>query len=81
VEKTPTLFESDQEHVVKAGMARIDRYFVERLKSIFPGVAEKPGVLRNSTNSPLYLFCFSASNTRGAPLALRIAGHPLKDLR
>ena len=81
VEKTPTLFRSDQEHVVKASMATIGRYFVERLKSIFPGVAEEPGVLRNSTNNPLYLLCFAASNERGAPVALRIAGHLLKDLR
>ena len=66
---------------MKASMATIGRYFVERLKSIFPGVAEEPGVLRNSTNNPLYLLCFAASNERGAPVALRIVGHLLKDLR
>ena len=71
----------DAEHIVKASMATIGRYFVERLKKIFPGVVEKPGVLRNSTNNPLYLLCFAASNVRGAEVALRIAGHLLKDLR
>ena len=81
VEKTPTLFRSDQEHVVKVSMATIGRYFVERLKSIFPGVTEEPGVSRISTNNPLYLLCFAASNARGAPVALRIVGHLLKDLR
>jgi hypothetical protein len=75
------LFGNDQEHVVKASMDTIGRYFVERLKKIFPGVAEEPGVLRNSTNNPLYLLCFAASNKRGAEPALRIAGYLLKDLR
>jgi three-Cys-motif partner protein len=81
VQRTPTLFGSDQEHIVKASMATIGRYFVERLKKIFLGVVEKPGVIRNSTNNPLYLLCFAASNVRGAEVALRIAGHLLKDLR
>jgi three-Cys-motif partner protein len=81
VKRTPTLFGNDQEHVVKASMATIGRYFVERLKNVFAGVAENPGVLRNSTNNPLYLLCFAASNERGAEVALRIAGHLLRDLR
>jgi three-Cys-motif partner protein len=81
VERTPALFGGDRDHVVKASMATIGRYFVERLKKIFPGVAENPGVLRNSTNNPLYLLCFAASNEGGAKVALRIAGHLLKDLR
>lgn len=69
------------ERLVKASMETIGRFFNDRLKSIFAGVAEKPGVLRNSSNSPLYLFCFAAANERGAPTALRIAEHLLKDLR
>jgi len=81
VEKTPTLFGSDQEHVAKARMDTIGRYRSEHFRSIFPGVAEEPGVLRNSTNNPLYLLCFAASNERGAEVALKIAGHPLKGLR
>ncbi len=81
VERTHTLFGSDQEHVVKASMATIGCFFVERLKEIFAGVAAAPGVLRNSTNNPLYLLCFAASNERGVDVAIRIAGHLLKDLR
>lgn len=61
-------------------MQTIGRYFVERLHTIFPGVADHPGVLRNSSNGPLYLFCFAAGNERGAPIALRIANHLLKGL-
>lgn len=70
-----------EERLVKASMETIGRYFNERLRSIFAGVAERPGVLRNSSNSPLYLFCFAAANRRGAPTALRIAEHLLKGLR
>ena len=51
---------------------------MERLKSIFPGVADHPLVLRNSTGCPLYLFCFAAANERGARVALRIANDILK---
>jgi three-Cys-motif partner protein len=53
------------------------RYFVERLKSVFPAVAEDPRVLRNSTNCPLYLLCFAVGNENGARIALRIANHLL----
>ena len=80
VDKVPNLFGDEQERVVKASMQTIGRYFVERLRTIFPGVADIPGVLRNSANSPLYLFCFAAGNQRGAPIALRIANHLLKGL-
>ena len=80
VERTPTLVGDDTEHVVKATTETIGRYFTNRLKTIFPGVAE-PGVLRNSANCPLYLLCFAASNEKGAPIALRIANHLLKEVR
>lgn len=81
VEPSPTLFDDDAERVVKASTETIGRYFNDRLKTIFPGVVDEPGVLRNSTNSPLYLLCFAAANERGAPTALRIATYLLRDLR
>lgn len=56
-------------------------YFNERLKTVFARVVEQPGILRNSANSPLYLFCFAAGNPRGAPIAVRIAEHLLRELR
>jgi len=76
VERTPTLF-GDEEHLVKATTETIGRYFNARLESIFPAVAPHPRVLLNSANNPLYLFCFAAGNTNGAPIALRIANHLL----
>jgi three-Cys-motif partner protein len=56
----------------------IGGYFVQRLKTTFPGVAENPRPLFNSKGNPLYLLCFAASNERGAKPALRIAQHILK---
>jgi three-Cys-motif partner protein len=81
VETTPTLFGDDNERIVKATMETMGRYFTNRLKSIFAGVAEEPGVLRNSANNPLYLFCFAVGNERGKDIALRIAQHLLKEVR
>lgn len=51
----------------------IKGYFVERLKTIFPGVANNPRLLYNSRNTPLYLLCFASGNPRGAPTAIKIA--------
>ncbi len=80
VDRVPTLFGGDEEHVERASVESIGKFFNERLKDIFPGVAEAPAVLRNSKNCPLYLLCFAASNERGAPIALKIANHILKGL-
>lgn len=81
VRRQDTLFDVPGDQITKASMETIGRYFVDRLKEIFPGVAEEPGVLRNSASCPLYLLCFAAANERGAPTALKIANHLLKDLR
>lgn len=56
----------------------IGQYFVDRLKTIFPGVAENPLLLRNSRNGPLFLLCFAAANEKGAKTAIKIAKHILK---
>jgi three-Cys-motif partner protein len=68
-----TLF-GEQETVVKAGVEIIGKYFVDRLKSVFPGVAPDPKVLMNSMNCPLYLFCFAVSSSNPRARAHRL-GH------
>lgn len=78
VEKKPTLF-GESDHLVKATTETIGRYFNERLRSVFAGVADQPKVLRNSANCPLYLLCFAVGNDNGAPIALRIANHLLRE--
>jgi three-Cys-motif partner protein len=80
VETTPTLF-GDAQVQVKASMDVMARYFNDRLKQVFAGVADEPGVLRNSANAPLYLLCFAAANKNGARPALRIANFLLKEVR
>ncbi len=55
----------------------ITRYFVRRLQTVFANVAEKPLIMRNSANSPMFLLCFAAGNPKGAPIAVKIAQHIL----
>jgi len=51
----------------------IGHFFINRLKTVFAGVVEKPLFLRNSRNNPLYMLCFAAGNNRGASTAIKIA--------
>lgn len=80
VETERTLFGDDQVQV-KASMEVMARYFNNRLKQVFAGVVDEPGVLWNSANNPLYLLCFAVGNERGKDIALRIANHLLKEVR
>jgi len=57
---------------------RIGNFYKSRLKTIFPGVAERPKILYNSRRSPLFQLFFAAGNTKGAPIAIKIAEHLLK---
>lgn len=75
-----SLFGNEEDKRIKVKMEAIARYFTNRLKKIFPGVAE-PGILRNRNKNPLYLLCFAAANEKGADPALRIANHLLKGIR
>ena len=73
------LFGSTNETAIKkADYSSISCYFVKRLKTIFQHVAKNPLPLLNSSNCPLYLFCFAAGNPNGGPIAKRIAEHILK---
>lgn len=73
-----TLF-GDIEYVgkVEKPFPQISKFFVERLKTIFSGVADNPLPLYNSRGNPLYLLCFAAGNPRGAKTAIDIARHIL----
>jgi len=77
VDESQTLF-GKHDRLVKAGYEAVTKYFLDRLRTCFAGVAPNPAVLYNSKNSPLYLFCFAAGNRTGAPIALDIATHILK---
>jgi len=71
---------SPKEQIEKvANFDSISKFFVERLKTIFAGVADNPLVLRNSCNNPLYLLCFASGNPRGSKTAIKIAQDILKN--
>jgi three-Cys-motif partner protein len=75
---TPSLF--DEERIIKdTDFDGIGDYILERLDSIFAGIATKRYILRNSKKSPLYMLCFAVSNKSAVHPAIRIAEHLLKD--
>lgn len=68
----------EQSYIEKVGnFDSIGHYFVDRLKTVFAGVANNPLPLLNTRNIPLYLLCFASGNQRGAEIAVRIAEHIL----
>ena len=74
----PTLFGEETELVKSCSFEAITKYFVDRLKLIFPYVADNPLTLCNSKNNPLFLLCFAAGNEKGGKIAKRIAEFILK---
>ena len=79
--KRTNLFGISQEEIRKVRLEAIGEYFVERLRTLFCGVAHPPGVLRNSSGTPLFLLCYAINNRRGSRPGLRIANDLLKDLK
>ncbi|GAB4420302.1 MAG: three-Cys-motif partner protein TcmP [Anaerolineae bacterium] len=66
-------------HTHKVGdFDSIAQYMIDRLRTVFAGVAENPLPLFNSRNNPLYLLCFAAGNPHGAKTAVKIARDVLK---
>jgi three-Cys-motif partner protein len=75
-EPTPTLFEDTEDTWIRIGGVRaILELFLERLKAVFAQVVERPLILKNSRNSPMYALCFAAGNLRGAKTAVKIASY------
>ena len=60
---------------------RLKGYIVKRLQKIFPAVASKPRIFRNTKQSPIFLFCFAVASKNEAAqrLAMKIANHILKE--
>jgi three-Cys-motif partner protein len=72
-----SMFDTGERLEKTATFEEIKRFFLERLKSTFAGVAESPLFLYNSKNVPIYLLCFASANPKGATTAVRIAQHIL----
>ena len=74
-----SLFEEQPRQGRQRGSHQIAERYRARLASVFHQVAQTPRSLRNSTNSPMFELFFAASNPRGAPIAIDIADHLLKN--
>jgi len=74
----PTLFGIDSVERKVATLDSIGSFFCARLKRIFSKVATNPLTLRNSRQTPIYLLCFAAGNSKGATTAVKIAQDILK---
>ena len=75
-QQTNDLFAGEQDSMTKtAGMEAILEFFVERLRTVFPHVVDRPIILENSKKSPMYALCFAAGNPKGGATALKIATH------
>lgn len=75
-----TLWGLDTRSIKTADFNDIIEFFLERLREIFPGVADNPLILYNTKNNPIYLFCFAASNKDGSKTAIKIAQDILKGM-
>ena len=81
-QKQETLFGIQEEIKKTANFDKIATYYIKRLKEVFSGVIENPMYLYNSTNNPIFLFCFASGNKRGSKVAIKIAREIIeKELR
>ena len=62
------------------GSDQIASLYQQRLRGIFTKVADGSRRLLNTKNSPLFELFFASGNPAGAPIAVRIADHILKNL-
>lgn len=80
--KIPNLFgESTTELVKDANSKKFEAYLLDRLRTIFAGVASKTLPLINSKGQVMYLLCFACGNPRGVDLAMRIANSVIRKRR
>ena len=75
-ERRSDLFDDADDAWTKvAGVPQILDFFLERMKGIFARAVDRPMILKNSRNSPMYALCFAAGNARGAKAAVNTATH------
>jgi three-Cys-motif partner protein len=67
--------EAPAAEVKDADWDMIGGFFLDRLRTIFAGVAPRTKVLYNSCGNPMYLLCFAAGNPKGAKTAIDIADY------
>ncbi|MCY4560602.1 MAG: three-Cys-motif partner protein TcmP [Chloroflexi bacterium] len=75
----PTLFGEDQILTVRSDQQAIVDAYLAKLRTVFEAVAPTPRWFLNSRKSPQFALMFAASNPAGAPIAVRIADHLLRN--
>lgn len=75
-----SLFSGDERQVKLADFNTIEKYYLDRLRIIFPWVAQNTYRMTNSKNSLLFSFCFVASNKseKAGNLAKKLANQIIK---
>jgi three-Cys-motif partner protein len=69
------LFHNGRQMRKVVDLEKISEFYIDRLKSIFNGVTDKPKRLCNSKGNPLFLLCVAAGNPKGAKTAIKIANN------
>lgn len=54
--------------------------YAKKLRGVFFDIAGQGGVLKNSKNSPLFVFMFAAGNETGAARAIPVASHIISNM-
>lgn len=57
----------------------MSQFVTKRLATEFEAANETPLILKNSSNTPIFLFCFACGNPAGAGPARRIANHIIQN--
>ena len=80
----PSLFDvpsgSNERRTKAVGLDDIAAYYIERLGTLFPFVAQQHRLLKHPNGQPLYALVFAAANPnpKAGGASLRIAGHLLR---
>ena len=80
-EAAPDLFEGSRSKTVKdADPMKLEKFYLDRLRTIFPTVMKSPVRLTNSKDQTMYLLCFASANpsAKVKELATRLAGWATK---
>lgn len=64
-----------EQHTRTRGIDQAVKLYAEKLRDVFFDIAGQGGVLKNSKNSPLFIFMFAAGNEKGATRAIPVASH------
>jgi three-Cys-motif partner protein len=78
----PDFFDGTVVELVKdANTEKFEAFFLNRLRTIFAGVAPRGVPLINSKGQVMYLLCFASANPKGSVIALKIADSVMRQAK